>query len=49
MMRFGKSAAACCAALVSASVLAADVADTIYSGGPILTIDDEAPRARRRR
>lgn len=30
---------------LSASVTAAPVADTIYSGGPIITIDDTVPRA----
>lgn len=29
----------------STSVLAQDIADTIYLGGPIVTIDDDAPRA----
>jgi predicted amidohydrolase YtcJ len=33
------------AALMSGSVLAQDFADTIYTGGPIVTIDDDAPRA----
>ena len=35
------------AALVSVAprAFAADVADIIYSGGPILTMDDAAPRA----
>jgi predicted amidohydrolase YtcJ len=33
------------ASLAAANGLAQDVADTIYTGGPILTIDDAAPRA----
>ena len=31
--------------VLSAPLLAKEIADTIYSGGPILTIDDTAPRA----
>ena len=31
--------------LPTGSALAEDVADTIYSGGPIITINDAAPRA----
>ena len=38
-------AAALCLALVSGNALASEIADTIYRGGPILTMADAAPRA----
>ncbi|MDF9301719.1 amidohydrolase family protein [Tritonibacter mobilis] len=34
-----------CAATVAMGAAAQDVADTIYTGGPVLTMDDSAPRA----
>ena len=34
-----------CIALCAGTVSAQDVADTIYLGGPVLTMDDSAPRA----
>lgn len=41
---FASGAALAALALVAPSAFAAEVADTIYSGGPILTIDDANPR-----
>mgnify|MGYP001818169277 CR=1 FL=1 len=38
-------AAALCLGLVSGNALASEIADTIYRGGPILTMADAAPRA----
>lgn len=39
------AAVALCLCVTATSALAQEVADTIYSGGPILTIDDAQPRA----
>lgn len=41
---FASGAALAALSLVAPTAFAAEVADTIYSGGPILTIDDAAPR-----
>lgn len=41
---FASGAALAALELVAPSAFAAGVADTIYSGGPILTIDDASPR-----
>ena len=40
---FASGAALAALSLVAPTAFAAEVADTIYSGGPILTIDDAAP------
>ena len=46
MLKFGILSAACLfLGIVCAPVSAQEIADTIYQGGPIITINDDSPRA----